>query len=97
MALARKAPATLIWFRYQVLCSAQLGITPCWFARETGFLIRGIPTLRKKVELRDVYRDVRSGRFVTEQQHERLPNSTEHARRPVLLPKPEHPHKGKPR
>lgn len=49
----------------------------------------------KKVELRHVYRDVRTGKFVTEQQHDRRPNTTEHERRPVPSPKPEHPRKGK--
>jgi hypothetical protein len=51
--------------------------------------------MAKKVELRDVYRDVRSGRFVTEKEHDRRPTTTEHERRPVPSPKPEHPRKGK--
>ena len=47
--------------------------------------------MTKKVELHDVYRDVRTGRFVTERQHEQRPNTTEHERRPYPSPKPEHP------
>jgi hypothetical protein len=46
--------------------------------------------MAKKTELRDVYRNVRTGRFVTEGEDERRPNTTEHERRPVPSPKPEH-------
>lgn len=48
--------------------------------------------MAKITRLRDVYRDVRTGRFVTEQRHVRKPNTTEHERRPVPSPKPEHKH-----
>jgi hypothetical protein len=46
----------------------------------------------KKPELRDVYRDVKTGRFVTEKVHNRRPTTTEHERRPVPSPVPEHKH-----
>lgn len=52
----------------------------------------------KKPELRDVYRDVKTGQFVTEKDHNRRPTMTEHERRPVPSPVPEHkphPRKGK--
>jgi hypothetical protein len=45
-----------------------------------------------KTTLRDFYRDVRTGRFVTEQAHDRRPATTEHERRPIPSPKPEHKH-----
>ena len=51
-----------------------------------------------KTTLRDFYRDVTTGRFVTKRAHERRPTMTEHERRPIPSPKPEHrsrPGKGK--
>jgi hypothetical protein len=60
---------------------------------------KGILGMAKKVELHDMYRDVKTGKFVTERDHERRPNTTEHERRPFPSPKPEHkpqpPRKGK--
>jgi len=46
--------------------------------------------MRKKVELHDFYRDVKTGQFVTEKDHKRRPTTTEHERRPVPSPVPEH-------
>jgi hypothetical protein len=46
--------------------------------------------MRKKVQLRHLYRDVESGQFVTENEHKRRPRTTEHERRPVPSPAPEH-------
>ena len=46
--------------------------------------------MRKKPELRDLYRDVRTGEFVTEREHQKRPNTIEHERRPVPSPTPEH-------
>jgi len=43
-----------------------------------------------KATLRDFYRDVKTGRFVTEQTHDRRPTTTEHERRPIPSPQPEH-------
>lgn len=48
--------------------------------------------MSKKVELQDVYRDARNGRFVTEEYADRHPKTTEHERRPVPSPAPEHKH-----
>jgi len=53
---------------------------------------------KKKVELHDFYRDAGNGRFVTEDYADRHPKTTEHERRPVPSPAPEHknpPRKGK--
>jgi len=44
----------------------------------------------KKVDLQDVYRNARTGRFVTERYADRHPSTTEHERRP--LPSPAHKH-----
>lgn len=51
--------------------------------------------MAKKPKLRNVYRDVQTGQFVSEQEHERRPKTTEHEKRPVPSPSPEHKHKGK--
>jgi hypothetical protein len=52
--------------------------------------------MTKKVTLKDFYRHARTGRFVTEEYHEDRPKTTEHERRPIPSPAPEHkPRKGK--
>ena len=48
--------------------------------------------MRQKVELHDFYRDVKTGQFVTAKDHKRRPATTEHERRPVPSPVPEHTH-----
>lgn len=60
---------------------------------------QGFDPMTKKVELHDFYRNARTGRFVTEEYHEDHLKTTEHERRPVPSPAPEHkrqpPHRGK--
>jgi hypothetical protein len=46
--------------------------------------------MAKKPELRDVYRDVKTGKYVSAEEHGRRPTVTEHERRPVPAPLPEH-------
>jgi hypothetical protein len=48
-----------------------------------------------KTTLRDFYRDVKTGQFVAERTHDRRPTTTEHERRPIPSPKPEHKHQPK--
>jgi hypothetical protein len=46
----------------------------------------------KRPELHDFFRNAKTGRFVTEKFHDRHPTTTEHERRPVPSPLPEHKH-----
>ena len=51
--------------------------------------------MKTKSRLRNFYRHARTGKFVSEEYHEDHPNTTEHERRPVPSPAPEHKKKGR--
>jgi len=51
----------------------------------------------KKPELRDFFRNAKNGRFVSEDYHRRHRSTTEHERRPVPSPVPEHKHQPRPK
>jgi hypothetical protein len=53
--------------------------------------------MANKTRLRDLYRDAKTGKLVSKETHERRPNTTEHERRPVPSPKPEHKHHPRPK
>jgi hypothetical protein len=46
--------------------------------------------MAKKPEILEVYRDVKSGQFVAERDHNRRPTTNGHERRPVPSPVGEH-------
>jgi hypothetical protein len=52
--------------------------------------------MAKKPVLRDFYRDVKDGQFVSKEYHQTHKKTTEHERRPVPSPLPEHPSKKEP-